>query len=583
MQKARIGLMWKQFFIYLLIIVLTSSFLVFFVSREINKYYINNLKSNLENQALLVERMATDLMIPENAKEIDALAKEMGKKIGTRITIIRKDGLILGDSEKDPTKMENHATRPEVIQALRNEIGSKIRYSTTVKKEMLYVAIPITENGEILGVVRTSSFVPEIQKSLGTINKKIIYIVIILMIIVLLFSILSSRLFTNPIKEIAFAAEKIKNGDFTTRIFIKRKDELGELSDAINEMARELQKLFTNLNLQREELQVILSSMVEGLVVINEEEKIVLSNKNFSTIADTSNETQIQNKRYWEVLQNNDINKLVKSVFRTGKTQTCETQFGEKIYLVNGALTSKTGGRKIIIVLHDITELKRVAKIKADFVTNITHELKTPLTSIKGFVETLKENNNTENQHFLEIIERNTNRLIDIVDDLLLLSNLEDKKQKLKIEKINLRKMADNILRIFEIKFKEKKISFKLDISDNISYINADPFWLEQLFINLIDNAIKYTDKGHVEIKILSQGKDIQIEIQDSGIGIPKKHLSRIFERFYVVDKSRSHKLGGTGLGLSIVKHIVQLHNGKISVESKVGKGSKFIITLPKG
>ena len=143
--------------------------------------------------------------------------------------------------------------------------------------------------------------------------------------------------------------------------------------------------------------------------------------------------------------------------------------------------------------------------------------------------------------------------------------------------------MADNILKIFEIKFKEKKISFELDISDNISNINADPFWLEQLFINLIDNAIKYTDKGSVKIKIFSRDKDIQIEIQDSGIGIPKKHLSRIFERFYVVDKSRSHKLGGTGLGLSIVKHIIQLYNGKISVESKVGKGSKFIITLPKG
>jgi two-component system phosphate regulon sensor histidine kinase PhoR len=245
MPKTRIGLMWKQFFIYLLIIVLTSSFLVFFVSREINKYYVSNLKSNLENQALLVSEMVMNLISSGNTEKIDILAKEMGEKIGTRITIIRKDGLILGDSEEDPAKMENHATRPEVIQALHNEIGSKIRYSTTVKKEMLYVAIPVTENGEILGVVRTSSFVPEIQKSLGTINKKIISIAIILMIIALMFSILSSRLFTNPIKEIAFAADKIKNGDFTTRIFIKRKDELGELSDAINEMARELQKLFT--------------------------------------------------------------------------------------------------------------------------------------------------------------------------------------------------------------------------------------------------------------------------------------------------------------------------------------------------
>lgn len=582
----RMGIMWKQFLRYFFIIVITASLIVFLASREIKKHYLTTLESNLEHQAELVKRMVTDLMTSEDVKEIDALVKVIGKKINTRITIIKKDGMVIGDSEKDPYKMENHSTRPEIIQALQDTVGSKIRYSSTIKENMLYVAIPIKENDKMLGVVRTSSFIPEIKKSLGTINQKIIYTTIVLAIFALLFSILSSRTFTKPIKEIANAAEKIKNGNFATRTFTKRKDELGELSNALNEMARELQRLFTNLNLEREELQAILSSMVEGLVVINKDGKIVLSNKQFLDIINVFNGKQIIEKTYWEIFQNIEINNFIKSIFQDGRAKICEVRLGENIYLVSGCLTSDTIEKKLIIVLHNITEIKQVEKVKADFIANVAHELKTPLTSIKGYTETLEHElvstfAATKQLHFLKIIKRNTDRLINIVSDLLILSNLESNQQSMEIKKVALKEIIADTVKIFDEQLKEKKLTLDINVSQKIPKMNADPFLIEQMLINLIDNAIKYTEKGIITLKVYQISDEIIIQVQDTGIGIPGKDILRIFERFYVVDKSRSREFGGTGLGLSIVKHIVLAHKGKIDVESEIGKGSKFIITFP--
>jgi two-component system phosphate regulon sensor histidine kinase PhoR len=524
--------------------------------------------------------MVTDLVISGKAKEIDALAKEMGKKVGARITVIRKDGLVLGDSKEDPTKMENHASRIELIQALQGRIGKKIRYSTTLEEEMLYVAVPIINAGEIIGSVRTSFFFRKIKENVSSINQKIIYSAVALMVLALLVSFLSSRALAKPIKEIALTAGKIRDGDFGARIFIKSKDELGELSDTLNEMARELQRLFLNLNSEREELQGIISAMVECLVVLDRNGRVVLSNKSFIEMLGISPDISIIGKRYWEILRSTDFNELVKSASETDAPQNRETRIGEKIFWGNGILVSKEQDRKIIVVLHDITGIKRLEKVKADFVANVAHELKTPLTAIKGFVETLEDELGFE-KHHLDIIKRNIERLTNIVSDLLLLSELESRERRFQIEEVNLKEMVGDILKIFEKQLKEKRISFGLDIPAEFLWIKADPFWLEQVFINLIDNAIKYTEEGGIKVDICSGNGDVRITIQDTGIGIPKEDSSRIFERFYVVDKSRSRRFGGTGLGLSIVKHAVLAHNGKIDVKSEVGKGSKFIVTLP--
>jgi two-component system phosphate regulon sensor histidine kinase PhoR len=259
-----------------------------------------------------------------------------------------------------------------------------------------------------------------------------------------------------------------------------------------------------------------------------------------------------------------------------------ELELNNRIFLYSATFCSNN--KDIVVTLHDITKIKNLEKTKKDFATNVSHELRTPLTAIKGFVETLQEaNNDEENVHYLDIISRHTDRVIRIVNDLLLLSKLEGTPDNLELEKVNLNILMENILKIFEQSLEEKNLALKFNTDNNLPIIQADPFKLEQVFINLIDNAIKYTERGEIVITLSRNNETVIIEIQDTGICIPQEHLSRIFERFYVVDSSRSRKLGGTGLGLSIVKHIVNLHNGKIDVKNIPGSGTNFIVTLPVG
>jgi two-component system phosphate regulon sensor histidine kinase PhoR len=575
-----IRIIWKQFFYFFLIIVFTFFLLVFFTSRKIKSHYVASLESTLEHEADLIEKLIPGFVASGNAVEIDRLTKELGREIDARITVIGKDGFVLGDSKEDPSKMENHAYRAEVREALQGELGKSTRYSSTVKEEMLYVAVPVMDQGVIVGVVRTSVSLKKIKENMRGINQQIIYLAVGLMGFALLLSLLFSRTLTQPIKEMALTARKIKDGDFEARVSIKSKDEVGELSGALNEMARELQSLFSRLNSEREELKGIISAMVEGLVVLDRHGKIVLSNQSFTNILGISSTTSIVGKRYWEFLQSMDFNDLVKSVSAENIPRSREIGIGEKTFWGNGILVSKEDDQKLIVVLHDITELKRLEKIKADFVANVAHELKTPLTAIKGFVETLEDESHLEKPH-LAIIKRNVERLTYIVSDLLLLSKLESREQKLQIEEINLARMVADLLKIFEKQLQQKGIELKLNVPENLR-IKADPFWLEQIFINLVDNAIKFTEGGQIGIDISSEDEVIKIKILDTGMGIPKEDLPRIFERFFVGDKSRARKVSGTGLGLSIVKHAVLAHNGKIDVESKIKEGSKFIITIPK-
>ncbi|RLE05479.1 MAG: PAS domain-containing sensor histidine kinase, partial [Candidatus Aminicenantes bacterium] len=255
-----------------------------------------------------------------------------------------------------------------------------------------------------------------------------------------------------------------------------------------------------------------------------------------------------------------------------------EIELNKKIFLCSFVFIPSK--EELIIVFHDITEFKRLEKIKRDFVVNVSHELRTPLTAIKGYVETLEEEVEGEAKRYLEIIKKHTERLINIVQDLLLLSELEEKGLSEAREDVDLKDMVEDVFKIFKQKAEEKNLKLSL-VSENKPVVRGDPFKLEQMFINLIDNAIKYTEKGEVLVSLKRADKGVVVEVKDTGVGIPAEHLDRIFERFYVVDKSHSRKLGGTGLGLSIVKHIVLLHNGKIDVESKLGKGAKFTIVLP--
>lgn len=416
----------------------------------------------------------------------------------------------------------------------------------------------------------------DIGTLIGEIEKNLINITISVIAISFLISLIFYRGLLNPIKKLNSAISRLASGDFNTKIYLNNSGELQRLARNFNNMAEQINILFNELSTQKEELNSIILSIQEGLLVLNNEGKIILSNKSFM---DFMQKDSIEGRFYWEIIREQKFDELIKKVMNERKDLSSEIKINDRIFLCSANfLLSK---EEIVLTLHDITDIKDLERIKRDFVANLSHELRTPLTSIKGFAETIEESIDENNKPYLEIIKRNTERLINIVRDLLLLSEMEKEGKLLDIERLDLKSLTVNVMKIFEQQAKDKNLDLKLITENESLIIEGDAFKIEQMLINLIENAIKYTEEGEVNVSLKQKSEHAIIEVQDTGIGIPESHIPRIFERFYVVDKSRSKKFGGTGLGLSIVKHIVMLHNGKIEVESIYGSGTKFTIILP--
>jgi len=561
---------------YLLIVVVILAITFPLSFRAIRHHHIDTLTRNLKNLCITLKLKISPLLESNQIEELDTLIKNLGKQIDTRITIINPDGVVFADSEKNPSLMENHKNRIEIIQAIKYGFGTSLRYSASVKEEMLYVAMPIGEDGEVYGILRASLFLKEINNLLNNLKMNIIKIAVIIVVILLIGAFFFSRNFSRPLNELGAASRKVAQGDFSAKVFLKSRNEIKELADSFNYMTDQINTLFTQLSNQKEELNSIISSINEGLCVIDKDGTISISNESFRKVVQND---FVKGKLYWEVLRKTSFDELIKKVRSEKNSIVDEIELASRTFLCSATFCSNK--EEIVVTLHDITKIKNLEKTKKDFVTNVSHELRTPLTAIKGFVETLQDTNNDENKHYLNIIKRHTDRVIRIVNDLLLLSKLEGKPDSLELENLNITDLIENILKIFEQSLKEKNLLLKFNADRNLPLIKADPFKLEQVFVNLIDNAVKYTEKGEVVISLRHNNETVIIEIQNTGVCIPQEHLSRIFERFYVVDSSRSRKLGGTGLGLSIVKHIVLLHNGKIDVKIIPGTGTNFIVTLP--
>lgn len=406
---------------------------------------------------------------------------------------------------------------------------------------------------------------------------RMVNIGLVLSFLALVAAFLISRSVSRPIKDLTAASRRLAAGNFDTRVFLKRNDEFQALADTFNGMGREIKNAFDELDRRRAELESIIDSLREGLIVINRKGTIVYCNASLKAII--GRETAVEGEFYWEALGQPQFMELMDKARSNTLNPLEEVEIGGKAFLCSA--TGVKGADEVVLVLHDITSMKELERIKRDLVSSVSHELRTPLTSIKGFAETLEEEVDEKQRHYVEIIRRNTDRLINIVRDLLLLSQMEETGAGLEVEEVDLGNLAERTARIFEGQAKEKELVLKIEIDPDLPPVPADPFKAEQILINLLDNAIKYTDAGEVRLVIKREEGSVRIEVSDTGIGIPRDKLSRLFERFYVVDKSRSRKTGGTGLGLSIVKHIVLLHGGEIDVESNPGKGSSFIVRLP--
>lgn len=575
-----------------MIIVLVLFIFTFLIISELNKYD----KSLTKERLLTAANLSTEVLTPslENPKidQVQSVVSNLGEKTGVRITVIDDKGIVLGDTDKNPREMENHSERPEIKQAFNNEIGESSRYSSTLQKEMFYVAVPYQQkNGKNLTVIRTSLPLSIIQQTLLPLESKVIYMGIALTILALLLSFIVSRTTTKSLSGIISISEELAKGNLNVDIPITdSKGEIPKITMALNHMAQKLNEVFIQLSNEKNQLEAVLSAMSEGVMVVSEKGNIIIINDALKEMFNLTDDPF--QKPYWEILRNREVIKLIDGVLESWKPDNKEVFYlypEERYYLAN-VIPLKSAEKKVIVVMFNITEFKRLENIKADFIANVSHELRTPLTAIKGYTETLEEDafeNPQEQKHFLKIIKRHADRLINIVSDLLVLSEVEGRdalsNENGDFEDVNVDEVIRSSLEALKSNARDKNLRVSFKPSDNDHIITANRFLLEQMFINLIDNAVKYTpDNGEIGIEITDQDKDLLIEIHDTGIGIPKESLPRIFERFYRVDKTRSRKMGGTGLGLSIVKHIVIIHGGKIDVNSEEGKGSRFSISLPK-
>ena len=567
----------KTFWGYLIITVFVALLMTGFAFQTIKKWHVRNLTRDLDRLGTAVEPVVLNMLTGKStARDVDHYVKELGKALSIRLTVILSDGRVLADSLSDPAGMENHGDRPEIKKAFAGDVSENIRFSTTMMSDMLYLAVPVKQGDMVSAVLRLSLFIEDIEELRKEIELRIAAVAFILILISLVLTYIVSRGIARPVIELADASKKVTSGNFNVRVFPRDKGELGELAISFNEMILRQKELFEDMTAKREELTAIITSINEGLLVLDKEDTILLTNRSFDKIVDVEDPV---GKKYWEVFRSSEFYEMIRRLRTEGDRISGEIQLNSHDFIASCTMLLTRDA--IVVTLHDITERKKLETIKRDFVSNVSHELKTPLTSIKGFAETLMEEVDGEGRKYIDIILKNTDRMVRIVQDLLILSRLEEKTNSINVEILDLRELLQSTMKQFDPVIKERNLEMELDAGSGQMMVKGDRFGLEDLFTNLLDNAVRYTEKGGIWIRLSVEKQWVVCEIRDTGIGIEQNHLERIFERFYVADASRSRATGGTGLGLSIVKHIVLLHKGEITVKSIPKIGTTFQVKLP--
>jgi two-component system phosphate regulon sensor histidine kinase PhoR len=589
MSKKR--LFWQLVVPYLLITLALLGGLSWYVSGSLRDFYLDHLAIDLEARAQLLEGDLVDMVQQSQNEGINALANESGVKTKTRFTVILPGGKVVGDSHEDPAVMDNHASRPEIADAFLGNTGVSTRYSATLQQNMMYVGRPLRADGKVIGVVRAALPVTAIHEALERIMFRIALGVLVAGGFAVFLSFVVSHRISKPLRDMKEAAELFANGDFGVRLPPQKSEEVGGLADSMNWMAAQLDEKIQTIERQANEQEAVLSSMVEGVLAVDANEHIIHMNRSAADLVAMDPE-EAEGKALQEVVRNSDLQRFVKKTLASQNPMEGDLVFHnghDRFLQVHGTILRDAHEQSIgaLIVLHDVTKLRRLENVRRDFVANVSHELRTPITSIKGFVETLQDGASEDPeaaQRFLKIVARQADRLNAIVEDLLSLSRIEQGAERgdIPLEGTRIRAVLEAAIQTCRHKAKKKDIELALDCDrDLATQLNAE--LLEQAVVNLIDNAIKYSDTGSsVRVQAVAPDAGIAIAVQDHGCGITAEHLPRLFERFYRVDKARSREMGGTGLGLAIVKHIAQAHGGTVGVESEPGKGSTFTICLPR-
>jgi two-component system phosphate regulon sensor histidine kinase PhoR len=548
------------------------------------------LLADLKAQALLAEYLIKPKLQAGNEAELDALLKEMGKTVSTRLTVISNTGKVLGDSQLDLTNVASVADHAEIQEALAGKVASSTRFSLAADSRLLYFALPVLDREKVIGVIRSSGPMTSPASTLRRAYAPVAVIAIGLVFLAVLASGAIAHILRKPLNQVTRAADRFAAGDLLVGIDVPETEELASVTVALNKMAAQLRQRLSAITREKNEMEAVLSAMVEAVLLVDSGTRILQVNLAAERLFQISGE-KVRGRAVQEIIRHTDLHRFVNRALASKEPIEADIAFigdPDKFLQAHGVPLIDTENKSIgaLIVLNDVTRLRTLEKIRRDFVANVSHELKTPITSIKGFLETLKEGGieDPENaQRFLTITIKHTDRLTTIIEDLLSLSRIETDAEKgeISLEDTPLREVFEAVAKSCNKRAEVKNMTLELDLASDL-VVRINPTLLEQAIVNLVDNAIKYSEpESVVRVEAMKSGKEVIIKVEDHGCGIPKEHLDRIFERFYRVDKARSRKVGGTGLGLAIVRHIVSAHHGKISVESSPGRGSTFFIHLP--
>ncbi|MDT3425192.1 two-component system phosphate regulon sensor histidine kinase PhoR [Paenibacillus forsythiae] len=534
-----------------------------------------------------------DMNAPDAIDYYTGQAHSIGKLTSSRVTFITIKGKVIGDSEKNPQLMDNHSNREEEIIAAKDGIGRAIRYSDTLMRNMLYVAQRVmSENGSFNGYIRLSLSLDTVEQGVSRAWTIMAGGLVVLFIVAAVVSYRVALSLTSPLEQITRVARRITDLDYDARVSLKRKDEIGQLASAINVMADSLQTQLRTIRDNENLLQSVLDNMTSGILLVNERGEIALLNKAAEKMLDVDADDLV-GRSFRELKRHYELTRILEDGLSRREPVHEERSFynsGERIMRLDGVpMTQDESYQGMLFLLQEVTEIRRLERMRSEFVANVSHELKTPVAAVKGFAETLLgggvKDERTVNS-FLQIIYDENERLNRLIGDILELSKIESKRVQLECSPVHLASFFDSLLETMSKVAEKKSISLSADVPEEL-FIEGDEDKLRQIFLNLLSNAISYTHEGgNVKVRAVNRqkadGKEtVVFTVTDTGIGIPRKDLPRIFERFYRVDKARSRSSGGTGLGLSIVKHLMDLHHGTISVESDLGIGSTFTLELP--
>lgn len=583
-------LFWQLFSSNFLIIFLALFAFTFVITLSIENILMHQVSDDLQARAQLLHEEIANRLAEHRTDDLDTRCDDLGRRSATRITVIAPDGLVLADSDRDPKRMDNHMNRPEIRGAMEGNISTSTRFSATLRMRSMYAAIPLRQQGRIIGVLRTAVPVQTMEASVRQIQWQIVLGGLAITLLAGLMSLLISRRITRPIEEMKRGARRFAEGELDFRLPMPRTDELSDLAKVMNTMAEQLQDRISVIVQQHSQQDAVLSSMIEGVLAFDTEERLININNSASALLSIDPGTSI-GKSIQEVVRNVGIQRFVEQALNAdhaieGYISLVDEE--ERFLQAHGS-TLKDGSGVIIgvlVVLNDVTELRNLENVRRDFVANVSHELKTPITSIKGFVETLLDgamHDREDAERFLRIVSKQADRLNAIIEDLLSLSRIEQGSEREEITLVTGSVYDAMASAVFSCAHDAELKSIQLHLEgDNDLTAMINPPLLEQALVNLIGNAIKYSDEmKHVWIRADAGAHEtVTIRVRDEGYGIEAEHLPRLFERFYRIDKARSRKMGGTGLGLAIVKHIAQAHKGYIDVQSTPGEGSIFTIVL---